>query len=51
MNKLYSTGRICPGCGKEIKEGEAIFMEARDRPIYCNVYWHKDCFPGYEGEE
>ena len=34
---------ICPGCEKEICEGEKKFLHVNDRP-YINIYWHSKCF-------
>jgi len=34
---------ICPGCEKEICEGEDKFLHVNDHP-YVNIYWHRKCF-------
>jgi len=41
---------ICPGCEKEICEGEKKFLHVNDCP-YINIYWHSKCFFDATGEE
>lgn len=34
---------ICPVCLKEIGAGQDRFMQAKDRPVYENIYYHREC--------
>jgi len=35
---------ICPGCGEMVYSNEDKFLQASDRPVYKNIFWHMDCW-------
>lgn len=35
--------KVCPICSKEIKDNDSKFMFALEKPVYLNIWVHKDC--------